>query len=83
MLLLIAIILLILWAGGFTFHVAGGLIHIHLVFLFLKYQMDVTKPLGLVETNPDDFPPDWTPASPCHFRLQRSPDRWDIPDPQR
>jgi hypothetical protein len=31
MLLTIAIILLILWALGFAFHVAGGLIHILLV----------------------------------------------------
>jgi len=31
MLLIIAIILLLLWTGGFAFHVAGGLIHLLLV----------------------------------------------------
>jgi len=37
MLLVIAIILLILWAGGFAFHVAGGLIHLLLVIAVIVF----------------------------------------------
>jgi len=37
MLLIIAILLLILWGGGFAFHVAGGLIHIVLVIALVVF----------------------------------------------
>jgi len=37
MLLIIAIILLILWGGGFAFHVAGGLVHILLVIALVVF----------------------------------------------
>ncbi len=37
MLLIIAIILLILWGGGFAFHVAGGLIHLLLVIALIVF----------------------------------------------
>ncbi len=37
MLLIIAVILLILWGGGFAFHVAGGLIHIILVIALIVF----------------------------------------------
>ena len=37
MLLVIAIILLILWGGGFALHVAGGLIHIVLVVALIVF----------------------------------------------
>jgi len=37
MLLLIAIILFLLWAAGFTLHLAGGLIHILLVIALIVF----------------------------------------------
>ena len=37
MLMTIAIILLVLWALGFFFHVAGGLIHIVLVIAIIVF----------------------------------------------
>jgi hypothetical protein len=37
MLLVIAIILLLLWLGGFAFHVAGGLIHILIVIAVVLF----------------------------------------------
>ena len=37
MLLIIAIVLLILWGGGFAFHLAGGLIHIILVVALIVF----------------------------------------------
>ena len=37
MLLTIAIILLILWGGGFALHIAGGLIHIILVVALIVF----------------------------------------------
>ncbi|HEV7402754.1 MAG TPA: lmo0937 family membrane protein [Chthoniobacteraceae bacterium] len=37
MLPLIAIILILLWAGGFAFHVAGGLVHILLVIALVVF----------------------------------------------
>jgi len=37
MLLVIAIILLILWGGGFAFHLAGGLIHLLLVIALVVF----------------------------------------------
>ncbi len=37
MLLILAIILLILWGGGFALHVAGGLIHLLLVIALIVF----------------------------------------------
>ena len=37
MLLIIAIILLVLWGGGFAFQVAGGLIHLLLVIALVVF----------------------------------------------
>jgi hypothetical protein len=37
MLLIIAILLLILWSGGFAFHVAGGLVHLLLVIALIVF----------------------------------------------
>jgi len=37
MLLIIAILLIVLWTGGFAFHVAGGLIHILLVIALVMF----------------------------------------------
>ena len=37
MLLIIAILLLILWGGGFAFHVAGALVHILLVIALVVF----------------------------------------------
>ncbi|HYK08662.1 MAG TPA: lmo0937 family membrane protein [Candidatus Eisenbacteria bacterium] len=34
---IIAIILLIMWLGGFTLHIAGGLIHILLVLAIVVF----------------------------------------------
>lgn len=37
MLLVIAIILLLIWGGGFALHVAGGLIHVLLVIALVVF----------------------------------------------
>jgi hypothetical protein len=37
MLLIIAILLLVLWGGGFAFHIAGGLIHILLLIALVMF----------------------------------------------
>jgi hypothetical protein len=37
MLLVIAILLLLFWVGGFAFHVAGGLIHILIVIAVILF----------------------------------------------
>jgi uncharacterized protein DUF5670 len=37
MLLVIAVILLLFWVGGFAFHVAGGLIHILIVIALVLF----------------------------------------------
>jgi hypothetical protein len=37
MLLVIAILLLLFWVGGFAFHVAGGLIHILIVIAVIMF----------------------------------------------
>ena len=37
MLLIIAILLVLFWVGGFAFHVAGGLIHILLVIAVIMF----------------------------------------------
>ncbi len=34
---IIAIFLLVMWAGGFALHIAGGLIHILLVIAIILY----------------------------------------------
>ena len=40
MLLIIAILLVILWGGGFAFHVAGGLIHLLLVIALILFLLN-------------------------------------------
>ncbi|MEP6668631.1 MAG: lmo0937 family membrane protein [Chthoniobacter sp.] len=37
MLLIIAIVLLVLWGGGFAFRVAGGLIHLLLIIALVLF----------------------------------------------
>ncbi len=37
MLLIIAVLLLLFWVGGFAFHVAGGLIHILIVIAVVMF----------------------------------------------
>jgi hypothetical protein len=37
MLLIIAVLLLLFWVGGFAFHVAGGLIHILIVIALIMF----------------------------------------------
>lgn len=37
MLLIVAIVILLFWLGGFAFHVAGGLIHILLVIALVVF----------------------------------------------
>jgi hypothetical protein len=37
MLLVIAILLLLFWVGGFAFHIAGGLIHILIVIALVMF----------------------------------------------
>jgi hypothetical protein len=37
MLLILAILLLLLWGGGFAFHIAGSLIHILLVIALVVF----------------------------------------------
>ena len=37
MLLIIAVLLLLFWVGGFAFHVAGGLIHILIVIAVIMF----------------------------------------------
>ncbi|MBI2074701.1 MAG: lmo0937 family membrane protein [Candidatus Levybacteria bacterium] len=34
---IVAVILLVAWLGGFTLHIAGGLIHILLVLAFVLF----------------------------------------------
>jgi hypothetical protein len=36
---IIAIVLIVLWLGGFAFHIAGGLIHILLVIAVVMFLM--------------------------------------------
>jgi hypothetical protein len=43
MLLVIAILLLILWGGGFAFHVAGGLIHLLLVIALIVFVLHFVR----------------------------------------
>ncbi len=47
MLLTIAIILLILWVGGFALHVAGGLIHIVLVVAVIMFVLHFIRGRGV------------------------------------
>ncbi len=37
MLLVIAVLLLLFWVGGFAFHIAGGLIHILIVIAVIMF----------------------------------------------
>ena len=37
MILLVAILLVLLWGGGFAFHVAGGLVHMLLVVALVMF----------------------------------------------
>ncbi len=37
MLLIIAVLLLLFWVGGFAFHIAGGLIHILIVIAVILF----------------------------------------------
>lgn len=37
MLLIIAVLLLLFWVGGFAFHIAGGLIHILIVIAVVMF----------------------------------------------
>lgn len=37
MLLIIAVLLLLFWVGGFAFHIAGGLIHILIVIAVIMF----------------------------------------------
>ncbi len=47
MLLILAIILLILWGGGFAFHLAGGLIHILLVIAVILFILHFVRGRGV------------------------------------
>jgi hypothetical protein len=43
MLKIIALILLVLWLGGFALHVAGSLIHILIVLAIIVFVVDLLK----------------------------------------
>ncbi len=43
MLMTIAIILLVLWLGGFALHIAGGLIHIILVIALIMFVLHFVR----------------------------------------
>ena len=47
MLLIIAILLVLFWAGGFAFHVAGGLIHIILVVALILFVLHLVRGRGV------------------------------------
>jgi hypothetical protein len=47
MLLIIAILLLILWGGGFAFHVAGGLVHLLLVIALIVLILHFVRGRGV------------------------------------
>ena len=46
MLLIIAILLLLFWVGGFAFHVAGGLVHILLVIALVVFILHFVRGRG-------------------------------------
>jgi hypothetical protein len=43
MLLLIAVLILLFWVGGFAFHIAGGLIHILLVIALVMFVLHFVR----------------------------------------
>jgi Family of unknown function (DUF5670) len=43
MLLVIAVLLLLFWVGGFAFHVAGGLIHILIVVALIMFVLHFVR----------------------------------------
>jgi hypothetical protein len=43
MLLFIAILLLLFWAGGFAFHIAGGLIHLLLLVALVMFVLHIIQ----------------------------------------
>jgi flagellar biogenesis protein FliO len=47
MLLIIAIVLILLWTGGFAFHVAGGLIHLLLVIALILFILHLVRGRGV------------------------------------
>ena len=47
MLLIIAILLVLFWVGGFAFHVAGGLIHIILVVAVILFILHFVRGRGV------------------------------------
>ena len=47
MLLIIAIVLVLFWVGGFAFHVAGGLIHIVLVVALIMFVLHFLRGRGV------------------------------------
>jgi len=47
MLLILAILLLILWGGGFAFHLAGGLIHIILIIAVIMLILHFVRGRGV------------------------------------
>ena len=47
MLLIIAILLVLFWVGGFAFHVAGGLIHILLVIAVIMFILHFVRGRGV------------------------------------
>jgi len=48
MLLIIAILLLLFWLGGFAFHVAGGIIHVLLVIALIMFILHFIRGRGRV-----------------------------------
>jgi hypothetical protein len=40
---IVAIVLLVMWLGGFTLHIAGGLIHILLVIAIIVFLLRFIK----------------------------------------
>jgi len=48
MLLIIAILLLLFWLGGFAFHVAGGIIHVLLVIALVMFILHFIRGRGRV-----------------------------------
>ena len=47
MLLILAILLVLFWVGGFAFHVAGGLIHILLVVAVILFILHFVRGRGV------------------------------------
>lgn len=47
MLLIIAVLLLLFWVGGFAFHIAGGLIHILIVIAVIMFILHFVRGRGV------------------------------------